>query len=275
MTPKTALELGRVSNLPTVWTNVLAGVVVAGGSLRPDRVAVLMVSVSLAYVAGMYLNDAFDRDIDAIERPERPIPSGRVSARTVFACGFAMLLASLAMLAWLGMAPLAAGVALAVAIVVYDVHHKNNVFGPVVMGLCRALVYFVAGASVAPAPTLALVLAAAVMLSYVVGLTALAKQGELTKFRHMSPLILLAAPIGYGVLHGAWVMSLVLAAWVSWCLCVQVISRRIPQAVGGMIAGIALVDAVIIAGEGRFVVAMLAVCGLFATKFLQRFIQGT
>ena len=40
------------------------------------------------YLGGMYLNDAFDAEIDAAERPERPIPSGQVSARLIFHLGF-------------------------------------------------------------------------------------------------------------------------------------------------------------------------------------------
>ena len=77
---RTYLRLGRVSNLPTVWTNVLAGIVLAGGPLEPGTLAALVVALSLFYVGGMYLNDAFDRTIDARERPERPIPSGLISA---------------------------------------------------------------------------------------------------------------------------------------------------------------------------------------------------
>ena len=72
-----ALRLGRVSNLPTVWTNTLAGIVLAGGRIErcPHRCP-LLVALSLFYIAGMYLNDAFDAGIDARERPERPIPVG-------------------------------------------------------------------------------------------------------------------------------------------------------------------------------------------------------
>ena len=66
-----ALALGRVSNLPTVWTNALAGVVLAGGAAGDARLPWIVLAVSLCYVAGMYLNDAFDRDFDARHRPER------------------------------------------------------------------------------------------------------------------------------------------------------------------------------------------------------------
>src|SRR5574339_414061 len=88
------LRLGRVSNLPTVWTNVLAGV-----SVAREPLAFLALALSLFYIGGMYLNDAFDREIDARERPERPIPSGQVKATTVFAVGYGLLAAGLAALA--------------------------------------------------------------------------------------------------------------------------------------------------------------------------------
>ena len=86
-TLRTALRLGRVSNLPTVWTNVMAGLALNGGALTPQVIIPLGVATSLFYVAGMYLNDAFDWRWDAQHRPERPIPAGEISARAVFATG--------------------------------------------------------------------------------------------------------------------------------------------------------------------------------------------
>ena len=94
-----ALRLGRVSNLPTVWSNSLAGLVLAGGTAATIGIELglgLMIIMSLFYIGGMYLNDAFDQHIDAIERPERPIPSGHVRASTVYICGSSMLLVMLA-----------------------------------------------------------------------------------------------------------------------------------------------------------------------------------
>ena len=58
-----------MSNLPTVWTNVLAATVLAGGAWQNTRTAIVLVAMSLFYVGGMYLNDYFDRAIDARERP--------------------------------------------------------------------------------------------------------------------------------------------------------------------------------------------------------------
>src|SRR5260221_1561159 len=98
MQVRTALKLGRVSNLPTVWTNVLAGVALAALDPAWQVVVPVAVAVSLLYVAGMYLNDAFDRGSDGQHRPERPIPAGEVDARTVFLAGFALMAAALVLL---------------------------------------------------------------------------------------------------------------------------------------------------------------------------------
>ncbi|HZB39295.1 MAG TPA: UbiA family prenyltransferase, partial [Beijerinckiaceae bacterium] len=113
----TLLRLGRVSNLPTVWTNVIAATALAGGDPLSWRAGVALLAMTLFYVGGMYLNDAFDREIDARERPKRPIPSGEVSAGLVFGAGFAMLAAGVALMALHGLLPGLAGLALAAAIV--------------------------------------------------------------------------------------------------------------------------------------------------------------
>src|SRR5215813_6594523 len=85
------LVLGRVSNLPTVWSNCLAGWVL-GDRGCPHRLPFLITGASFLYVAGMFLNDAFDVAFDREYRKERPVPSGVISARAVWICGFAMLL---------------------------------------------------------------------------------------------------------------------------------------------------------------------------------------
>ena len=138
--------------MPTVWTNVLAGIVLGGGAADPVTALRLVVALSLFYVGGMFLNDAFDREVDARERPERPIPSGAISAAEVFAVGFSLLgvgLLGLTTNAALRAEPplpsVASGAALAALIVLYDVWHKRNPLSPVVMGLCRGAVYTTAG----------------------------------------------------------------------------------------------------------------------------------
>ena len=199
----TALRLGRVSNLPTVWTNTLAGAVLAGAGGFGWEFAAALLAFSLFYTGGMFLNDAFDAPFDAVQRPERPIPSGEIGARAVFTWGFGQMALGIAVLAAFGVAPALAGLTLAVAITFYDWHHKKNIFGPVVMGLCRVLVYVGAGLCYTLALPDALWLGAALMLCYLIGLTYVAKQENLGRVENLWPLLFLAAPVAYG----AWLAA--------------------------------------------------------------------
>jgi 4-hydroxybenzoate polyprenyltransferase len=285
-----ALKLGRVSNLPTVWTNALAGVVLAGGAAADARVPWILLAMSLCYVAGMYLNDAFDREFDARHRPERPIPSGTVSARTVFTAGFGMLAAGVALLGWLGFGyeqgtgwpPLVAGAALAASIVWYDLHHKGNAASPLLMGLCRALVYVAAACVVVGRPPAAVYVGALLLLSYLIGLTYVARQEHLGRVANLWPLLFLALPIAWGArvaLQGGFVamLWLLFTAWVLFAL--SFLRRRrpgdVPRAVGHLLAGICLWDALVIAAAGQPALAAAAL-GLFAlTLMLQRVVSPT
>src|SRR5262249_46291508 len=186
-------KLGRVSNLPTVWTNVLAASVLAGGDWRTLRTGLVLVAMSLFYVGGMYLNDFFDRAIDARERPTRPIPAGDVPAGTVAAIGFALLGSGIVAMALLGGAALLAGVVLALAVVGYDLWHKGNPAGPVVMGLCRALVYAGAAAAAVGSVPWIIVVTALAMLAYVAGITYAAQQESYDRVERLWPLAALAA----------------------------------------------------------------------------------
>ena len=74
---RTLLVLGRVSNLPTVWSNCLAAWLLGGGGATKDFLFIQL-GASLLYLGGMFLNDAFDAEFDRQHRPERPIPSGLI-----------------------------------------------------------------------------------------------------------------------------------------------------------------------------------------------------
>lgn len=204
------LLLSRVSNLPTVWSNVLAGSVVAGAGAALDASSVVQVAVatSLFYTGGMLLNDAFDAPFDRQARSERPIPRGDVSRSEAFAAGgICLVLGALLLPAgparWLG-----AG--LGVAILVYDVSHKQNPVAPLVMGACRALVYAIAGAAVASTVTAPVLAGAVVMWVYVVALTVVAKLAG-PSARWLVPLLI----AGISVLDA---IVIVVAAPQSWPL---------------------------------------------------------
>jgi hypothetical protein len=289
MSWQVAFRLGRVSNLPTVWTNTLAGIVLAGGHVLDRRTLPLLVALSLFYVAGTYLNDAFDVWIDALERPARRIPAGLISRRVVLGFGLMMMILGEDVLVWVGYGlragqagwPALGGLMLGAAIVFYNWHHRANPWSPLMMGLCRMLVYVTAGLAFAvPAPGL-LYLGALLLLCYLIGLTYVAKQETLGEVRHLWPLLFLAAPVVYGLSVAARhpTSALLLVIFVAWIgVALWFLRRRqpgdVPRAVISLIAGVSLLDALLIAAAGAPDVAWLAVGGFLLTLALQRFVPG-
>jgi 4-hydroxybenzoate polyprenyltransferase len=285
-----ALKLGRVSNLPTVWTNVFTGIALAGGAAADARLAILLVSLSLFYIGGMFLNDAFDAGFDAGARPERPIPSGQVSAAQVYAAGFGMLALGVGLLAWIGYGfepftqwrPVLCGGALAAAIVLYNWHHKDNPLSPLVMGLCRVLVYLAAAFAVTSEPPAPIYIAAVVLLCYLIGLTYAAKKEHLDRLDGVWPLAFLAVPVAYGIVLSINepIAVLPLIAFAGWMLFALNLLRRrakgdVPRAVVSLIAGISLLDAVLLASHGAPGLAAVSVGAFALTLFLQRWVAGT
>lgn len=281
MTFSIALRLGRVSNLPTVWSNVAAGLVLAGGSPSVRSLALLMLAASLFYVGGMFLNDAFDAEVDARERPERPIPSGKVTRGAVMTWGLSQLALGVGLVAIVQPRALWAALATCGLIVAYDRWHKGNPAGPVIMGLCRVGLYAIAALCVAPALPRPLLVGAALLLAYVLGLTYVAKHENGTALARVWPLLGLFAPI---VVLGPSLWSdpralLLLGAFGLWAgRSVRLVRRGGPsirQAVVALIAGISILDALLIIAGGRPELAPLALLAFGATLVLQRWVAGT
>jgi hypothetical protein len=279
----TLLRLGRVSNLPTVWTNVLAGAVLSGGDWRNWRLGLMLVAMSSFYVGGMYLNDYFDRAIDGRERPERPIPSGHISAHAVAAIGFCLVGAGAVATAAMGPAAAAMAALLAISIVAYDLHHKANPFAPVVMGACRALVYGATAAVLSGGVSIFVAVAAVAIAAFVAGLTYAARQESLDKIGNLWPLALLAAPmlVAIGVFRqglGATAIYLLLAVWIAaavYLLARRPVAGSVSRAVGWLIAGISLCDAAILASTGAIMPALAAIGGFVLTLVAQKYVPGT
>ena len=279
----TLLKLGRVSNLPTVWTNVLAAAVLANGSWRGWRITIVLVAMTLFYIGGMYLNDYFDRALDAEERPERPIPSGEISAAAVAAIGYGLLATGVGLLAITGFGAAVVGLLLALVIVGYDQFHKGVSLAPVVMGACRALVYL--GTAVATAANVPIFVASAALalLAYVAGLTYAARQESLDRVGNLWPLALLAAPLvvsAPALVAGPVSIALYGALAGASTYAVYLLARRpkagaVSHAVGVLIAAISLVDAAFLASIGATVPGIIAATGFIVTLALQRLIAGT
>jgi 4-hydroxybenzoate polyprenyltransferase len=280
----TLLRLGRISNVPTVWTNVLAGSVIAGGGHQPDQIALVLIAMTAFYVGGMYLNDFFDRETDARDRPGRPIDAGEISAGTVSLIGFGLLAVGIVLMIPFGLAAMICGALLAGVIVLYDIWHKGNALSPLVMGLCRALVYIGTGVALAGNTSHATILGSVALASHVAGITYAAKQESLDRVGNLWPLALLAVPFFVAVptMFGGWTVIiaflLLLAAdvWAIRLLVRRPVPGAVPSAVSGLIAAICLVDAfaIALAGGGVLLVAICAI-GYPLTRLFQKSIPGT
>lgn len=131
----------RIVRAPAVFSALgdpLAGMLIAGGALSPSRASRLSAAAGLVYLAGMALNDYADRDEDARERPQRPLPSGAISPRAAALLGGSLLLTGVAMAR--GAGARRSGPALATLVVAYDFLLKRSpTLGPIAMGACRSL----------------------------------------------------------------------------------------------------------------------------------------
>ncbi len=138
-------QLLRAGNVFTAVSNILAGFLLAHGEWQPVWPLVILIVSSIGlYLAGMVLNDVFDLEIDRVERPERPLPSGRIEPLTAKLIGWGLVLDGLtgaALAAWLigSWMPLVVAGLLALTIVGYDTVLKQTPLGPLTMGACRAL----------------------------------------------------------------------------------------------------------------------------------------
>lgn len=266
----------------------MAGVILSGAATADWRLAVLMLAMTSAYTGGMFLNDAFDAEFDSHNRPERPIPAGKVSKSSVFASGFTLLAVSMLLVAWCafdhggGWQAVAASIALCACITLYNVWHKGNTFGPVIMGACRLLVYVTAGLTMTTEPDTLMLVGASISLCYLIGLTYTAKQESLGEVKNLWPLLFLLTPIVFGVsiLTSSALALLPLLLLLAWLLYVmRFLQRRrpgdIPRAVVSMIAGISLMDALFVAATGSIFWVLFCFAGFTTTLLLQKWVSGT
>lgn len=213
------LRLCRISNIFTLLSDVTAAYLVASLVLEPAVAFVVgLVSSALIYCAGMVLNDVFDVEIDRAERPDRPIPSGKISLGFARILGFGMLLCGLFLINGFELATngakfsfplLCFSLGLAGMVVGYNALLKHTMLGPIAMGSCRGLNILMIGALAAnhlESPMEGLLglnvatwMVAAGMTLYISGVTIFAK-----KEAEESPTGLLV--LGMGVMIGGVAM---------------------------------------------------------------------
>ncbi len=171
------LELVRIPNAFTAVADVLAGFFFAGG-MHSDALALVVLAAASAciYSGGVALNDVLDVEWDLGERPERPIPSGRVTPRAGRWLAYSLLAVGVVLAGSISSRTRLPVALLVVSIVLYDGFMKTTVMGPGLMGLCRAL-NLALGMSLAPALwTTSHAFALALMWLYVTSVTVFARQ---------------------------------------------------------------------------------------------------
>ncbi|MFB6269495.1 MAG: geranylgeranylglycerol-phosphate geranylgeranyltransferase [Halobacterium sp.] len=136
------LELTRPTNTVAAGALTFIGAFVAGGAFSASATTAAAVGATwLATGAGMAINDYFDRDIDRINAPERPIPRGAVSPRGALAFSLVLFAGAFALAVLLP--PLALGIAAVnlVGLVTYTEYFKG------LPGAGNALVAYLVGST--------------------------------------------------------------------------------------------------------------------------------
>jgi len=211
------LELVRAPNLFTAMADVVAGFLFVTPLVGWDEgplLALLLACSTCLYAAGVALNDVFDFEIDSRDRPERPLPSGRISVRTARVLGFGLLLAGVGFglgASWLlSQGPNAEGqagfghrtgwvaVCLAAGVLLYDAYLKRTWLGPIGMGLCRALNVLLGMSAAARAWQDEHWLVAAALGTYIAGVTWLARSetGRASRWQLLGATVLILGGIG-------------------------------------------------------------------------------
>jgi hypothetical protein len=279
---RTLLVLGRVSNLPTVWSNCLAGWLIAGGG----SIAALLLlcgGATALYIGGMYLNDAFDVEFDRLNRKERPIPSGAISVGDVWGYGLSWLGLGLVLVYFFNTTTFALAIALVFSIVLYDAVHKAIAFSPVLMALCRFFLFLMA-ASVGRNGINGLAVWTAFALAfYIVGLSYVARSESNRGPIRYWPCLFLIAPLILAFLANdgdfrkqSLLLSVILLFWILRCLyhIIFATTKNVGRTVSGLLAGIALVDLLSCNGSAAGWLLLFALMFGLALLF-QRYIPAT
>ena len=198
------LRMMRPANVVTSVADVLAGAAIAGvfsAEIFKDHLqAVIMLCFSTAclYGGGIVFNDVFDADLDKIERPERAIPSGRVSQQQASVFGSILLLAGIISAGLVSAVSASLAVAISLFALLYNKISKHHPFwGPLNMGLCRGL-NLLLGMSILTATLQQLYFLAIVPIVYIFSITMISR-GEVHGGGRRN---LYIAAILYGIVTG-------------------------------------------------------------------------
>lgn len=306
------VESARLSNLPTVWTNVLVGAAAAGWASDGftgsewSALAVALAAVSLLYISGMFLNDAADARWDRRNNKDRPIVRGDVCRGTIFtAAAVSMILAAMIVAYFrlgtsMDSAVIQSFLVLCGLIIAYTLLHKRTAWSALLMGACRGMSYVCAVTLVIRPQAAGRVVGGAAnsfglldavglvgpvfasIMAYIALLTLAARREDIAGARigglwaWLAPVPYLIAASAYRPDRILWTLFAV-TVFVTWSLRSSRFARdgKIPNAISGWLAGICLADAMLLMFMDRPDLAGVAVACWLLTVIFQRWIPGT
>lgn len=171
------LQLLRPANIITAWADIMAGFAASGYFIQVDIVPLLwlLLATTGLYGGGIVFNDVFDAELDAQERPERPIPSGRVSRTGASLLGSSLLILGVVGAVQVSWVSMVLALAIATSALLYDAFGKHQpIFGPINMGFCRGG-NLLLGVSVVPSLIGEYWFLALIPIGYIAAITALSR----------------------------------------------------------------------------------------------------
>lgn len=275
------LELCRVSNLPTVISNCVAGSLVAEGILGLDLIFVL-IGASLVYSGGMVMNDAVDFRYDKKFKKDRPIVSSKISLFSSWQLAILFLVSGSVFLG-IGSTSYFWVALLIVSIIFYNVFHKKFGITIYVMGFCRSLLYFIAGYTLSLSNSV--ILWGLALGLYTAGITLVARGEDTDQKVKIIGIILLTAPVFLSIYCSLVSLNLIvpiifssLALIVLILYSLRIINSENPgkigKAVSLLIAGMCIVDSMAVSSVIGYQ-GLLFIFGVPIVLIFQRKIAGT
>lgn len=277
----------RPANLVTAVADILAGIAISGYLVSGDadwkNILLLAFATLGLYGGGVVMNDVFDADLDRVERPERPIPSGLVSITEAASLGVILLLAGIGFAFLVNATSGLIATATAISAVVYDKWGKHHSFlGPLNMGLCRGL-NLLLGISVIPSQPEVYWFLALVPIVYIAAITMISR-GEvhggsrgILYLAVMFYLVVMAAIIFAGYRNDEFIITSILVLGWAWMVFVPLKNaignpqgRMIGKAVKAGVIALILMNAAWAAAFGFPLLALFIVVLLPLSIFLAK-----
>ena len=288
------VRLMRPANIITAWADILLGYAAAGAVTMDENPNIMVLSWLILATTGLYgggvvFNDVCDAGLDAVERPERPLPSGQASLSGAILLGTGLLFMGIMAAAMVSSLSAILATIVAITALLYDKWGKHQtVLGPLNMGVCRGG-NLLLGVSAVPAAVGDRWYLALIPIIYIAAITAIS-QGEVYGGKKITGIIAIALIglvigniVGLGLLPEytllvtlpflALFAALVLPPFVKAAITPS--PELIQTAVKAGVLSLIVLDATIAAGFANWIYGLLLLALLPVSRFLARLFSVT